>query len=57
MPMLYIHTNLKNDDIPEDFEEKLVKKVAVVMDVPTEVCLWFSQPRWFVLNEYKYNVF
>jgi hypothetical protein len=39
MPMLYIHTNLKNDDIPEDFEDKLAKKVAAVMEVPTEVCL------------------
>lgn len=37
MPNLYIHTNLKNDDIPLDFEEKLIKKVASVMSVPTEV--------------------
>ncbi|XP_076113563.1 MIF-like protein mif-2 isoform X1 [Mytilus galloprovincialis] len=37
MPNLYIHTNLKNDDIALDFEEKLIKKVASVMIVPTEV--------------------
>ena len=37
MPNLYIHTNLENDDIALDFEEKLIKKVASVMIVPTEV--------------------
>ncbi|XP_076113564.1 MIF-like protein mif-2 isoform X2 [Mytilus galloprovincialis] len=30
MPNLYIHTNLKNDDIALDFEEKLIKKVVYI---------------------------
>ncbi|KAK7088802.1 MIF-like protein mif-2 [Littorina saxatilis] len=36
MPMLFFNTNLKDKDIPADFERKLCEKVGEVLNKPIE---------------------
>ncbi|OPL33565.1 macrophage factor migration inhibitory, partial [Mytilus galloprovincialis] len=37
MPKIIIHTNIKNEDIPDDFEEKVAQKVSEVVGYPIEI--------------------
>ena len=39
MPKIIIHTNLKDEAIPQDFEENVAKKVSEVVGYPLEV--WY----------------
>lgn len=37
MPRVLIHTNLKDTDLPNDFEENVVQKISDVLKYPLEV--------------------
>lgn len=39
MPKIIIHTNIKNEDIPDDFEEKVAQNVSEVVGYPIEVSI------------------
>ena len=37
LPVMHLNTNLKEQDIPADFERKLCEKIGEVLDKPLEV--------------------
>jgi len=42
MPRVLIHTNLKDGDIPDDFDDKVARKVSDVLQYPLEVYVIYS---------------
>ena len=42
MPRVLIHTNLKDGDIPDDFDDKVARKVSDVLQYPLEVHVIYS---------------
>ena len=42
MPIVTVETNLKYDDLPEDFGPKLSKFIAETLDKPEEVSYTFN---------------
>ncbi|XP_052064907.1 macrophage migration inhibitory factor-like [Mytilus californianus] len=37
MPRIFIHTNLKDSDLQDDFEDKVAQKISEVLEYPLEL--------------------
>lgn len=42
MPRVLIHTNLKDADLPDDFDDKVARKISDVLRYPLKVHIIYS---------------